>query len=735
MPLFVVAIALPIPLRKEFDYLPMSAHEKRSSYKPGLRCQVSFGKKVMVGIIIKCHNQPSVDYQKLKPINSLLDDQPYITKNALDLYHWISSYYHCSLGEVLFTAIPPTLRKPKTQDSLLSTTHTLYWRLTDKAPAKARGKRQSMVIEHLRDNHQEVKESALINLGISKALLKSLEEKDWISSDFKYEQLSPPSPKLKPLTDFQQIAYLELLESAGNFNVTLLHGVTGSGKTEIYIHWIKHILTSDSSAQVLIMVPEISLTPQTIDRFKSCFGDIVASYHSGLGDSDRLRTWSQVQNGAIKVVVGTRSSILLPFYALKGIVIDEEHDSSLKQQEAPRYHARDVAILRAQRSGCPIVLGSATPSFESLHNAASKKYKLITLNKRHQAFPLPKVYSLDISNKHLDGGIAPQAINLIKTKLGRGEQVMVFVNRRGFAPVVMCNSCGWMAECSNCDVRLTYHLKGNILKCHHCDKHYPLPETCPNCGACQLTPVGTGTERTEQILESFFPEADIIRVDRDSTQGKSQLDQKLSQIRTGKPCLIVGTQMLAKGHNFPALNTVVIINADGGLFSSDFRATEKTAQLLIQVAGRAGRNSQNGEVYIQTQFPDHPIIQSIKEHDYHRIYDTEIELRRQAQLPPVSHLTLIKADAPSMQRGLSLLEQFKSELNQFHNGTVKISGPMPSIIQRKQNRFHTMMWLASAHRPHLRKTIHDWLNWREKEKPKSDSMVRWALDVDPLETL
>ncbi|OZG71430.1 primosomal protein N' [Hahella sp. CCB-MM4] len=736
---FVVSVAVPVPLRKTFDYLPSPSAPDRAQYNAGKRCVVPVGRRLLTGVILGTHEAPQVSHDRLRPIEKILDPDNTIPNPVLSLCRWISDYYHAPIGEVLLNALPPLMRQQRTWVQLEASVSTTIWHASTKsAEAKRpRGSKQKLLLELLLQSTSGMEQKDIISQGYTSAQLRSLQEKGLIGST-QVRHFSPPQRDNtnKPrLSDEQQLALQELEDNGHTPSPTLLEGITGSGKTEVYLEWIENRLNTLPSGQILVLVPEIALTPQTLRRFRARFGGNVTCYHSGLNESERLLTWMQVKEGNTHVVVATRSGILLPFKNLCGIIVDEEHDSSFKQQDNARYHARDLAIIRGQQSRCPVILGSATPSFESMNNVADGRYRHIRLSSRISATPLPKVYLIDVKSRPLEGGISPPLLQEIKSTISAGEQVMIFINRRGFAPVIMCVDCGWIAECQSCDVRLTYHRRQNLLKCHHCEKQYRLPPKCPKCESANLKPIGAGTERTEEFLEQQFPDYPVIRIDRDAIQNKGALEQKLTPIRDGAPCLIVGTQMLAKGHDFPNLTTVAVLNADGGLFSSDFRGAEKTAQLLIQVAGRAGRREKAGRVFIQTQFPDHPLLQLIRQHDYQGIYTSEMEMRRQGHFPPVHSMALIRGEAATLEDTLNSLWQMRDLLEATQHSLPSIHGPFPSLIQKKQNRFHGLIWLFSPEKPSLRKFLKHWLHLMESQKPKLSSKFRWLLDVDPIDTL
>lgn len=532
-----------------------------------------------------------------------------------------------------------------------------------------------------------------------------------------------------PLNTEQQYAVQTILANTTAFQPFLLEGITGSGKTEVYLQAAADILAAQK--QILVLIPEISLTPQTLARFQVRFNQRVCAYHSRITASERTRVWQRVRNNEPIIVVGTRSAVFLPFMNMGLIIIDEEHDLSFKQQEGFRYSARDLAVLRAQQSACPIVLGSATPSFETLSNVDSGKYQKLSLPHRATAASLPHMHLIDIRHKKLDCGLSSQLISRIKYHLDNQGQVLLFINRRGYSPTLMCYDCGWIAECTRCDARLTYHHKKKLLICHHCLQQRKAPQQCTNCQAQALHPVGQGTERIEQVLTEMFPDLNIARIDSDATRQKGSLDLLLNLAEKNEARLLIGTQMLTKGHHFPHLSLVGIVDADGGLFSTDFRAIERMAQLIIQVAGRAGRVHHAGEVVIQTFHPDHPLLQQMLKQDYQALAQHLLTERRECELPPFSHWALLRAESLQSEYSEKFLQTLQQQL-MTKNPAVKILGPIPAVMPKRQGHYRFQLLLQSQDR----KSLHDVLSYSTDllEENKFRQKVRWSLDVDPIET-
>ncbi|MEC9304975.1 MAG: primosomal protein N', partial [Pseudomonadota bacterium] len=537
------------------------------------------------------------------------------------------------------------------------------------------------------------------------------------------------SPSL-PLNREQATALSVLHEKLDGYHPCLLEGVTGSGKTEIYLQLIEALAAKGK--QSLVLVPEIGLTPQTLARFKSRFRVPVVALHSGLTDPERLDVWEAAANGRALVIIGTRSAIFTPLANPGAIIVDEEHDGSYKQHDGLRYHARDLAVARAHYHGIPLLLGSATPSFESLQKALTGAYRHLRLTQRPSRHPPAKLELIDLRHQRRQGGLLPGAIKAIKSTLAAGKQALIFINRRGFAPSLACHSCGWMAECGQCDARMTLHRQPPLLVCHHCDSRRALPDACPECGSGDLRALGSGTERTEETLQGLFPDTTVHRIDRDSTRKKESFEQVLKEIQRGEPCLLVGTQMLAKGHHLPHVTLVVVVNADGGLYAADFRALEHSAQLLEQVAGRAGRAAHPGRVLVQTLHPDDPHLGQLAEHGYGALARNLLEERRIAKLPPFSFMALLRVESPQEHAALALAQQAAQALRQWlkdANVPVRCLGPVPAPMERRQNRYHIHVMITADKRSH-RHAAANWLvQWLEANREARK--VRWSIDIDP----
>lgn len=530
------------------------------------------------------------------------------------------------------------------------------------------------------------------------------------------------------LNSEQAEAVQKILAAKNTFKPFLLHGITGSGKTEIYLNIIQQLM--EDQKQILLLVPEISLTPQMIARFGARFNTHIATLHSHLTESERMQAWMDAKSGDCKIIIGTRSAIFTPFANLGAIIVDEEHDSSFKQQDKFRYHARDLAVMRAHILQIPIILGSATPSLESMENVVRNRYEYLFLSERAGDAILPQCRLIDLRQTKLDNGLSQPLIEAIREHLAANQQVMLFLNRRGFAPVLYCTECAFMPDCKRCAARLVYHRTPLRLQCHHCDAQQKIPAACPQCGNTDLRPVGVGTQRLEQVLQELFPEVPLIRVDRDNTERKGKMQQLLEKVHTTDKAILLGTQMLAKGHHFPRVTLVGILDADGGLFSADFRAAEQMSQLLLQVAGRAGRAEKKGMVLIQTHHPEHPLLQTLLTQNYQTIANMLLNERKTAVLPPYSHFILFRAHAYNEKNAQAFLTAIKSfAITQ----TLNLLGPVAALLPKRKGLFCQHLLLQAGKRNEL----HEWIqnNIHTIDKLATEHSVKWTLDVDPVSVI
>ena len=730
-------IALPSPLRRLFDYRA-PAQMEASLWQPGVRVRVPFGRREMVGILVETATTTTVPADKIKDALELLDEQPLLPSSIMRLCIWAAQYYQHSLGDTFSWALPVLLRQGEPAEARQQKMWLATLPLNLDDPRLARAPRQRQALQVLAQHNKGIAHERLEQFAISKDSVNTLLEKGLVTQqirqlqDTAHKTPSLAQPEL-PLNDEQQAAFNAIHANNQEYKAYLLAGVTGSGKTEVYLQLIRETLAAGK--QVLVLIPEINLGPQTLDRFTKRFNARIALLHSNVNDRERLEAWLAARSGHADIIIGTRSALFTPLKKLGLIIIDEEHDASYKQQEGLRYHARDLALVRARAANVPIVLGSATPCLESLHNAHSGRFALLRLNKRAGGASQPKFIRLDVRSLPLDSGISAPLQKEIRKTLEAGQQVLVFLNRRGFAPVLMCNDCGWMSQCSECDARLTLHQRYNELRCHHCGHIEARPHNCPSCNNVDLRPIGAGTERAEERLQILFPDIPVLRIDRDSTTRKGSMDALLTTIGSGQPCIMIGTQMLAKGHHFPRVTLVAILNADGGLFSADFRASEKMAQLIVQVAGRAGRASDLGRVIIQSQLADHPLLVQLSEQGYFAFAEQALSERRATALPPFSHLALLRADALKVEQADTFLEDAYSIaeqlIEQLKIEGVELLGPIASPMERRAGRYRAQLLFQASSRAQLHRLLTPLCN--NLENLASARQSRWSLDVDPID--
>ena len=724
-------IAVPSPLRRTFDYLPPVDHS--DPLPVGVRVRVPFGRRQVVGMVLGHSDNSDVAAGKLKAIVEVLDAQPLVSDTLFNLFEWAANYYQYPVGEALINALPVLLRKGEMpQDN-----REQCWRLTTRGKGLPtdglkRAPRQQQLLALLQQ-HGEMNRLALDEAGIPRDALRSLIKKELVE-EF-YRQPSPPSQPQEnllgesplPLYSGQQTV-MEQIELHG-YHSYLLDGETGSGKTEIYLQVIEKVLRY--GRQALVLVPEISLTPQTVKRFQQRFNRPLAVMHSGLTDRERLHAWEMARTGQAPIVIGTRSAIFTPLQKPGVIVVDEEHDASFKQHEGFRYHARDLAVVRAHREQVPVILGSATPALESLNNCTAGRYQKLLLKGRPGGAQAPSWQVVDIRKQRLSAGFSPELVTAVGAELAAGNQVLVFLNRRGFSPTLMCHDCGWSADCHRCDMYMTVHRADGKLWCHHCDHQSAIPSRCPNCFSSQLQYLGQGTERSEQELENLFPSFPVIRVDRDTTRRKTSMQEVVKTVSNGEPCVLVGTQILAKGHHFPDVTLVAILDADGGLFSADFRAAEKMGQLITQVAGRAGRGDKPGRVILQTHYSDHPLIESLTQQGYPTFAEQLLAERRVAEMPPFSYMALLRAEANNGAEVMEFLQQARhcAEALVPPSGQCRYLGPLPAPMEKRSGRYRYQLSLTFERRPQLQNLLSQWCQLLT-DLP-GGKKIRWSLDVDP----
>ncbi len=733
-PLFY-QVAVPSPLRRRFDYLPPK--NCAAPLASGVRVSVPFGRRQVVGVIVGSSDSSDFPAAKLKPILAVLDAEPLLPPSLFQLFLWAADYYQHPVGEALAAALPTLLRRGERPPNAAE----LRWQLTTHGrglptDALRRAPRQQQLLQLLQAGSANADD--ITAAGINRDAVRALQKKGLI------EQIeviaSAPSTAIPEKLLAQehlalypdQQAALDKLELHG-YHSYLLQGETGSGKTEVYLQAIEKVLRY--GRQALVLVPEISLTPQTLQRFRERFAVPVAALHSGLTDRERLQAWNDARTGRAGIVVGTRSAVFTPLLRPGIIIIDEEHDPSFKQQEGFRYSARDVAVMRASREGIPAVLGSATPSLESLHNCDLGRYTRLQLRGRPGDARLPTWQLLDLRGAPLQTGFTAPLIAAIGRELTAGYQVLVFLNRRGFAPTLMCHDCGWTACCTRCDVRLTVHRSQRVLLCHHCEHREAIPNQCPTCHSPQLLCLGQGTQRSEECLSALFPDVPVLRVDRDSTRAKQAMSTLADQVNSGVPCILVGTQILAKGHHFPGVTLVAILDADSGLFSPDFRATERMGQLIIQVAGRAGRGDQPGTVILQSHHCEHPLMAALTQSGYPAFAAMLMAQRSAAQLPPLRNMALLRAEAHQPEDALSLLHACRRycERHLPAGESRQYSGPWPAPLEKQRGRYRFQFVISNDERGELQRLLSG-LAVHMEQQPGARK-ARWSVDVDPQDML
>lgn len=714
----ILQVALDTPLFRLFDYrLP----DALGTVPPGSLVEVPFGRTRQVGVALGAPADSTIEDDKLRDVIRVLDDRPTLSPDILRLAQFCADYYHHPLGAILLATLPPRLKNatPFVADT--------PWMLltesgrTAEAPARATAQRALLDVlraapqsrETLRAQKQMRHASALVTAGWA------------VWSRIAPAPADPPATAAAPpATPEQQAALDALLPALGAFGVHLVHGVTGSGKTELYLRLIDAVLVRGQ--QALVLIPEIALTPQLEQHFRRRFpGRRVSTLHSGLGEKDRTENWLAAPE--CEVLLGTRLSVFAPLPRLGLIVVDEEHDASFKQQDGLRYSARDVAIARGKHAGVPVLLGSATPSLESYAQALSGRYRLIELAQRaiSQA-QLPAIELADLKHLPLDNGLTRPAVQALTETLARGEQALVFLNRRGYAPALYCPSCAWVSPCPRCSARLVLHRHGHRLKCHHCGFETRIPTECPSCGNPDLKALGQGTQRLEETLGVLLPTARIRRIDRDTMRPRAWAELGAA-VHGGEIDILVGTQMLAKGHDFPNMTLALILDTDGALYSPDFRATERLFAQLMQVAGRAGRADKPGRVLIQTAFPDHPLFRYLQRHDYAGYARALLAERRQLELPPYTRQVLLRAEATTMDAALAFLHRAAQLAPDDAN--VSVFGATPAPMARVANLERAQLLVQSSQRQALQAFVRDWRPQLDTIKPR---IARWSLDVDPL---
>ena len=727
----ILRIAIASPLRRLFDYLPDKDYPQ-GTWQPGLRVSVPFGKqKAVTGIVIETASESTTPVNKLRKIHTLLDQQG-LTQDILQLCQWCANYYHYPLGEACHLALPAILRKT---DPCPERNQPTQWQLTDagkkcEPESFGRAKKQYMAWQLALEHHILTPER-IKDAGINRTIINTLVDKGIL----KIAEATTSTPSVianaaLPLNQEQQHALDRI--HFDRFHTYLLDGVTGSGKTEIYLQAIQAVI--EQGKQALVLVPEIGLTPQTLSRFEQRFNVPVATVNSAMTDRQRLDTWLAAKAGDAPIIVGTRSAVFTPLPNIGLIVVDEEHDLSYKQQEGVRYSARELAIIRGHKNAIPVILGSATASLESLHNALSGRFEHLQLNQRATKATLPIIRCVDQPKQE---PLAPEILQAIKTTLDKQQQVLLFINRRGYSPTLMCQECGWLSQCSRCDSRMTVHhfqQHRQYLHCHHCDYKTQVPTHCPHCHSSGLLPLGQGTQRLEETLLHHFQNTPVVRIDRDSMSRKGQMAETLDKIYQTQACIVVGTQMLAKGHHFPNMSLAVILGLDNSFFSSDFRGAERMAQLLTQVAGRAGREQHQGQVLIQTQFANHPHLQTVIDSGYGALAKQLLSERQLCDMPPYHHLAFIRCHAQQPSIAMEFLQQVRHLAQQCQQPSTELQylGPMASAMEKRNNRYYYQLQVKAKERKVLHGLLHQLLPHVESLRPPKG--LHWLVDVDPQES-
>ncbi|MFK2893542.1 primosomal protein N' [Dyella flagellata] len=719
----VFRIALPVPLPTLFDYLPPTVGE------PGVgsRVLVPFGRSKAVGVVVQADVPAQVGSAKLKRVLRVLDDAPLLDPELMQSLAWAADYWLGAPGEAYANALPLLLR----EDKPLPETQEPIWALTIAGRSaldagSRRGGSQALL--------QTLLAGPMSASGLDTALpgwrpaARRLAEAGLIERGkvMPAPGFSASAPKLSMHAE-QEAAVAEVTEAFGRFQPFLLDGVTGSGKTEVYLSLIERSLAA--GRQALLLVPEIGLAPQTVRRLRERLGVPVEVLHSNLAEGERARAWLRMRSGEAKVVLGTRSAVFTPLPYAGLIIVDEEHDGAYKQQEGFRYHARDLALVRARALQVPVLLGSATPSLESLANVEAGRYRALHLRSRPAATQPPRVQIIDMRAQRLEHGLSPALLHAVDETIARGEQVLVFRNRRGYAPVLLCHGCGWHAECPRCEHALTLHAAWRKLVCHHCDLQAPVPAACPACGSQDLKPQGQGTERLEEALAAHFRAVPVLRIDRETTRRRDAFEQLLGNLQQDAPAILVGTQMLAKGHDLPNLTLVAIVGVDEGLLSVDFRSGERLAQLVVQVAGRAGRARKPGRVLLQTHHPDHPLLRTLLAQGYASAAKELLAERRQTGLPPYGHQLLLRCEAHQRATVDAFLAEACAALPVVDG--LQIAGPMPAPMPLRAGRQRGQLLIESASRRDLHAAARPW-SMLLAQLPNARK-VRWSLDVDPID--
>ncbi len=730
---YFLEVAVNRPLFQTFTY----KLEASTAPTPGCRVLVKIGPSKEVGIITEIHHSQPQRKFKIKDIELIIDTKPTLSQNVLKLLIWASKYYAQPIGETLFAFIPTHLK----QNKPLQTLYDTNYKITQPQPNTqlAQNAHKQLSALDLFQTNTSLTQEELRTSNISSQTIKQLLDKKLI-----HKELTPPKAIIKksqdtpylPELNSEQTRAITAITNTEKFETFLLEGVTGSGKTEVYTKICEHYISRGK--QVLLLVPEIGLTPQLEERLTKRLNAPIITLHSNIANKERARRWLQTSTNTPIVVIGTRSALACDLPNLGCIILDEEHDASFKQQEGIRYHSKSLSMIRGKNQNIPVILGSATPSLETIHNAQTLKFKHLKLTKRATGAQLPDIQFIDTNALPSNELFAPETIHELKNTIKAGQQALVFINRRGYSPTIQCTQCGWVADCQNCDVALTVHKSTNSLDCHHCETKWPIPNKCPHCFSPYLQAMGFGSERIEIELNKLFPDTTVLRMDRDSTQTKGSMENIRDVLTSDQPCILVGTQMVAKGHDFPNLTFTAILNSDNGLYSHDFRGKEVLVQTLIQVAGRSGRAEKQGKVIIQTNYPEHPTFQFVAKQDYINFCESELASRKALMLPPFSHQAVIRLNSFGTTEGLTRLTKLQQSLTHYTaennlDQKIHVSSAMPASIERKSNWYRYLIVLSSP----CRKTLHQTLHFAQVELSniKRSKKLKWVVDVDPIDTI
>ena len=722
-----------LPLNKLFDYLPPSNIDI-AQLQIGMRVHVPFGVMKRYGMITEITNETDIAPDKLKAVLHLVDSQPFFSEDYFKLLQWTARYYHYPLGGVIATALPNLLNQGVS--TKIDEAH--FWKLTQAGyaidvhnqPKSKLSEPQKKLMQLLKNYPNGISKSTILRQYPTSAnTLRSLEKKGWVIAE--EDSFYGKTRSHLTLNTAQEKVINTVNDNLHHFYPCLLDGVTGSGKTEVYLRIIENVLNQNK--QALVLVPEINLTPQTLQRFQARFDVPIATMHSHIDGKERLTHWLKARDGEMAIIIGTRSAIWTPLAHAGIFIVDEEHDHSYKQQNNLRYSARDIAVMRAQRANVPVILGTATPSLDSLYNAQMQRYHYFSLPERAGSAVHPTFHIVDMRTQPPRTRLSQQLRQAIQLRLEKKQQVLLFLNRRGYAPTMLCYQCGWTATCQHCDANMTYHDSSKELRCHHCGTVQPVFLHCPECQSHELHFIGQGTERIEEQLHQYFPNANIARIDSDSTRKKYAMDNLLTQIHNGELDILIGTQMLAKGHHFPKVTLVGVINIDGGLYSADFRGSERVAQLLMQVSGRAGRADHAGEVIVQTYNPDHPLLVHLIRENYASFAKAALLERQNTEFPPFNRLALFRAESEKAQVAKQFLEKVKTHLMTFNkNQLVMILGPVAAPMEKKASKFRMQLLLQSTRRD----VLHQLLSKALPDLPTiAKTKVSWSLDIDPQDLL